>query len=254
MQLSDWRATYIDRWYPRSLGWVDGTTKFHDVCRRSLEGGEPNPTLLEIGSGPRNISSEFFSTLGHLTGVDTDPIVMENPALDAAYVVTDETLPFDSGSFDACFSNWVLEHVEHPETHLREVERILKPGGCYIARTPNLFHYVSLAAACTPQWIHDLVANRLRALPEQTHEPWPTYYRLNTRAGVRRTATKAGLAIDSLTVLESEPSYGMSSRVIFLLFMAYERLVNSSSRLEGLRHSMIVVLRKTAKSGEGNAV
>ena len=249
-KLQGWQRSYLDRWYSRADGWVDGTTKFHAICRDALEGRGPHPSLLEVGSGPPNPSSEFFSTLGRLTGVDTDPVIMRNPAVSEAHVVTGETLPFEDCTFDACFSNWVLEHIPNPEAHLAEVNRVLKPGGRYVARTPNRYHYVSLVAAATPQWFHALVANRLRALPEDAHEPWQTFYRLNTRKAVRRTAVRSGFVVDAIRVLESEPSYGMASKPLFLAFMLYERLVNATSRLEWLRHSMIVVLQKPPDGSE----
>lgn len=240
----------MDRWYSRAGGWTDGTTKFHEMCREAVRGAQENPSLLEIGAGPPNPSSDFFAALGTLTGVDVDPIVRSNPALVNAVVVEAEELPFEDCSFDACFSSWLLEHVEDPSVHLKEVARVLKPGGRYVARTPNRYHYVSIAAAMSPHWFHRLVANRLRALPEETHEPWPTYYRLNTRRAITRSAADSGLRVSSIVLIESEPSYGFAARPLFLLLMAYERLVNSTPLLEGLRHTVNVVFDKPGPSGE----
>jgi hypothetical protein len=61
---------------------------------------------------------------------------------------------------------------------------------------------------------------------------------------VRRNARRAGLEVESLEMVEKEPSYGMFARPLFLAFMAYERIVNASGRLAGLRANMFVVLRK----------
>lgn len=239
-----WQEVYLERWYSRSRGWIDGTTRFHEICGEELAQLAPDAALLEIGSGSSNSSSDFFSGLGFLTGVDIDPAVQANAALDDAYVVTGEDLPFPDESFDACLSNWVLEHVEDPKTHLREVSRVLRPGGRYIARTPNRFHYVSVVAAATPHWFHKLVANRLRKLPEEVHEPWRTFYRVNSRRAIRRTAAASGLEVAQIRLMESEPVYGMASRMLFLVFLSYERIVNFSRRFEGLRHSMVIVLQK----------
>jgi SAM-dependent methyltransferase len=175
-------------------------------------------------------------------------VVKSNSALANSEVVNSETLPFGNSRFDACFSSWVLEHVENPRAHLMEVSRVLKPGGRYVARTPNRFHYISLVAAATPHWFHKLVANRLRALPDESHEPWPTYYKLNSRRAVRKAAAASGLGVCAIEMIEAEPSYGFAARPLFLLMMGYERFVNSNSRLQGLRHTMIIVLEKVAQA------
>jgi SAM-dependent methyltransferase len=38
-------------------------------------------------------------------------------------------MPFRDGEFDAAWTIWVLEHVPNPEQALREIRRVLKPGG-----------------------------------------------------------------------------------------------------------------------------
>ncbi len=58
------------------------------------------------------------------------------------YVSTDvrgicEELPFKDNSFDLIFSLVVLEHVKDPFTAVREMERVLKPGGKYGSMSPS---------------------------------------------------------------------------------------------------------------------
>lgn len=45
-------------------------------------------------------------------------------------------------------------------------------------------------------------------------------------------------------LIEKEPSYGMSSKALFLMFLAYERLVNATDALAGLRANILGVLRR----------
>lgn len=50
-------------------------------------------------------------------------------------------LPLESGSVDAVICIAVLEHVEEPQKAVREMYRVLKPGGyCYIY-VPFLYYY-----------------------------------------------------------------------------------------------------------------
>ncbi len=236
-----WQERYLRRFYDRSRGWRDGTEEFHDLCASVAP---PGARILEIGSGPSNPTSRFLRTLGELHGLDPDPAVHENDALTSASVLRGHRFPFADASFDVAVSNYVVEHVADPQRHLSEVRRVLRPGGAYVLRLPNLYHYVVAVSALTPHAVHLRLANRLRGLPVEAHDPYPTAYRMNSRRAVRRHAGEAGLAVEHLRVIEKEPRYGMSSRLLFLLFMGYERVVNSCDLLEGLRANILAVLRR----------
>jgi hypothetical protein len=67
---------------------------------------------------------------------------------------------------------------------------------------------------------------------------------MNTPGAVRRIAKQAGLQIESLQMVEKEPSYGRASRALFLGFLAYERLVNSSKRLAFARANLFGSLKR----------
>lgn len=58
-------------------------------------------------------------------------------ALDGVDVVADaEALPFDCGRFARVECDAVLEHVRHPDEVMREMERVLAPGGYLHLVTP----------------------------------------------------------------------------------------------------------------------
>jgi SAM-dependent methyltransferase len=241
--MQTWQDRYFSKFYDRSAGWRDGTSEFHDLCRESVPA---RSVILELGAGRSNATSRYLATLGRLHGADPSPVVLDNDALTSAAVTGGAPYPFAEGSFDACVSNYVLEHVADPVGHFAEVARILKPGGVYCFRTPNRYHYVTAVAQVTPHWFHVLVANRLRNLPAEADEPCPTYYEANTQKGLRHLAERAGLSVERLVLIEKEPSYGRSSRLLFLTFMAYERLVNATELAANLRVNILGVLRKPA--------
>lgn len=50
----------------------------------------------------------------------------------------DEPFPWSESTFDAVFSTEGIEHLENHFSFLREVSRILKPGGIFVLTTPNI--------------------------------------------------------------------------------------------------------------------
>jgi SAM-dependent methyltransferase len=241
-----WQQAYLERFYGASRGWIDGTTEFHAMCAAHIATGAD---ILEIGAGPSNPTSRYLSSLGRLSGADIDPAVRSNDALVDVCVLATTAYPFPDASFDACVSNYVLEHVEDPIAHLTEIARILRPGGVYLFRTPNRYHVITLVSGLTPHWFHHAVANRLRNLPHGAPDPYPTCYRLNSRGTIREAAARTGLEVGELRMVEKEPSYGMASRPLFLGFMLYERVVNSSPIFAGVRVNIFGVLRRPSARG-----
>jgi SAM-dependent methyltransferase len=241
---TDWRSVYLERYYSRATGWTDGTTDFHALCAAAYAAGG-HGAALEIGPGPSNPTSRFLATLGQLHGLDVDPAALANDALTTARTYDGAgPFPYADESFGLCVSNYVVEHISNPLAHLREVRRVLQPGGAYVFRTPNRWHYVALASSLTPHWFHRFAANRLRALPADAHEPYPTVYAMNTRGRLRRLADNAGFRVETLRMVEKDPSYGLIARPVFLALTAYERIVNRWSFFAGVRANIFAVLRK----------
>jgi len=233
----------LEKYYPKPR-FEGGTLPFFRLCREKIP---PHSRILEIGAGPGNACSETLSGIGDVTGIDIDPDVKNNRFLSSAVAYDGRKMPFEDESFDACVSNWVLEHVEHPVEHFREVARVLRPGGVYCLRTPNLYHYVSIGARLLPHSIHLMLANRLRRMPEGAHDPYPTWFRSNTRSRLEQLCRTAGLREPAITMLEPEPSYGKAHAILFYPFMAYERLVNSSRIFEGMRLTILLAVHKPAE-------
>jgi SAM-dependent methyltransferase len=236
-----WQQAYLERFYCASRGWVDGTTEFHAMCAAHIRRGS---AILEVGAGPSNETSRYLSSLGPVWGVDVDPAVEANDALTEACVLATAAYPFADARFDACVSDYVLEHVENPMAHFAEVARVLRPGGVYVFRTPGRYHYVTVVSRLTPHAFHRAVANRLRNRDADAHAPYPTHYRANSRRAIRRAAARTGLGVRELRMVEKEPAYGMAARPLFLGFMCYERAVNASPLFAALRANIFGVLER----------
>jgi SAM-dependent methyltransferase len=212
----------------------DATALFYRWLR---EQAAPDHRVLNLGAGPtpdlplRSLKGEVAEVIG----ADVDSEVFENTALDRAVLIEDGWIDLAPASIDLAYSDYVLEHVEGPQEFLAEVFRVLKPGGSFLFRTPNIGHYVSLISLLTPHSLHKIISNPVRGLSKNAHDPWPTVYRMNSRSKLRRLAREAGFSDVELRMVEANPSYLEFHAVPFLLGVAYERLVNSHPRLSGLR-------------------
>lgn len=50
-------------------------------------------------------------------------------------------LPFEDDSVPLIYTNQVMEHVRHPEALLRDIQRVLTPGGVFVGSTSQLEPY-----------------------------------------------------------------------------------------------------------------
>lgn len=212
----------------------DGTTRFYEWIRESVT---PASRVLNMGAGPptENPIRIFKGEAAEIVGADVHPVIFKNNELDRAVLIENGVVPLESEIFDIVYSDYVLEHVEHPEQFLREVARVLKPGGSFLFRTPNVYHYTAIVAGLTPHWFHQAVSKKARALDEDAQEPWPTFYRMNRVGKLKRLAPPCGFQKLEFRMVEAQPSYLMFHPLAFYVGLGYERLLNSSEVFAGLR-------------------
>jgi SAM-dependent methyltransferase len=93
--------------------------------------------VLEIGVGAGTDFLNFARAGAILTGVDLTPAGIEHAqrrlaleGLEAELAVASgETLPYRDASFDLVYSWGVIHHAERPHRIVREIRRLLAPGG-----------------------------------------------------------------------------------------------------------------------------
>ena len=91
--------------------------------------------VLDVGCGVKPYYPFFEPHASEYVGVD----VVENPAADLQGAV--ESLPVDDASFDLVLCVQVLEHAEDPAQGVRELRRVVKPGGAVLASTHGVQVY-----------------------------------------------------------------------------------------------------------------
>lgn len=97
--------------------------------------------LLNIGVGAGGLERTLINQ-GYTEVYSLDPSEKAVAGLkkmgSKGYVGTIETTPFEANTFDAVFAVELLEHLDEKilSAGLKEVERILKPGGYFIGSVP----------------------------------------------------------------------------------------------------------------------
>lgn len=112
------------------------------LAARLPDGGQ----VLDLGCGSGEITAALAAGGLTMTGADLSPAMIQVAQSTHAvgkvaawvHLGNDRALPFADGGFDAVVSSSVLEYVTNPAEQLREVARILKPGGWYIATVPDM--------------------------------------------------------------------------------------------------------------------
>ena len=125
----------------RSAEAIYQTRDMVESRRRTIEALRltPGARVLDVGSGPGLFADEIaqmVSPTGIVRGVDlSEPMIeiawarcADKPWVD--FQIADAvSLPFKDGDFDACVSVQTLEFVPEVDAALRELYRVLRPGG-----------------------------------------------------------------------------------------------------------------------------
>ncbi|PFH58287.1 hypothetical protein XA68_13913 [Ophiocordyceps unilateralis] len=105
----------------------------------------PDMTILDVGCGPGSITIDLARGVprGHVTGVEYIADPLDGARADAvalgitnvSFSVADaHHLSFPDASFDLVHAHQVLQHLADPVQALREMRRVVKPGGLVACR------------------------------------------------------------------------------------------------------------------------
>lgn len=149
---------YVSRWYPVRYSGT-GFLYHGRVVTRMLEGlkfrdGRYSDKVLDVGCGIGFVSQLYPNF--DITGIDiSDGMLSHNPY--KWLKASAESIPFPDNTFDFIVCRSLLHHLEVPADGLREMFRVLKPGGKWVCWDPNYnvlsesFRYI---ARLTPRFSH----------------------------------------------------------------------------------------------------
>jgi ubiquinone/menaquinone biosynthesis C-methylase UbiE len=154
-----------------------------------------------------------------------------------------ESVPFAAESFDIVSANMVVEHIEKPIEALREIYRILRPGGCFVYHTANSKFYITFVASLLPQ----SVKNRIIRVAEGRKEEdvFPTRYMMNSLKAIYKAAEAPGFRVTECHCVNSSSTSEMIFGPFVILTLIIRRLLQWNC-LQQFRSNFVVVLEKAS--------
>ena len=115
--------------------------------------------LINLGAGSAAVlENQLAEVVGDqfcVDRVDVDLRRVEHPRVGRQWEESIVRMPgVPDRHYDIAFANWVLEHVDDVRSAIREVARILRPGGLVVVTRPNPRAPEFRFAALAPEGIH----------------------------------------------------------------------------------------------------
>lgn len=158
--------TYGDRWYdadddPVALLRAESKTKTPWIIEKIRQHRllDNKTKVLDVGCGAGFLSNELAKHGLQVTGVDLSEeslkIAAKHDHTKSVHYQSADAyhLPFANATFDVLTAMDFLEHVEQPDSVIKEFSRVLKPGGLFIFHTFNRNPLAHLVIIKLVEWL-----------------------------------------------------------------------------------------------------
>jgi SAM-dependent methyltransferase len=218
---------------------------YEDVLRRHVPGTR---RWLDLGCGHAILPAwrgdaerTLVESAGEIVGIDYDlDSLRRHRSITARCRGDASRLPFANEAFDLVTANMVVEHLADPPNSLREIRRVLRPGGLLIFHTPNAWGYPVMMARLLPYGVKRRIAFLLDGRDEE--DVFPTHYRANTEGRIQELAAATGFAVRRLDLVTTSPILHVIPPLLLLELLWIRTLMGP--RFRTLRSNIIAVLER----------
>lgn len=186
----------------------------------------------------KRIEQGFLEAAKMIVGADIDVPSLAAPSPIRRVACRLEDLCLGNETFDLITCNMVVEHLSAPTRVFAEFFRVLRPGGVVIILTPNIFHWANVVSWATPFWFHRQVLKRL--WDREPEDVFPTLYRCNTPARLRRFLQRAGFADETVHLVPGRQRLIQFGPLFYLEYFLYR----IAFRFPSLREILCAVAQK----------
>jgi len=205
-------------------------------------------TWLDLGCGhnllpPWRYEEErkLVGCIYNIVGLDYDIISLEKHKSIQKRIRGDISfLPFRNDCIDLATSNMVFEHLKDPLIQLKEINRVLKPGGTLLLHTPNAISYGPIAARIIPEPIKEKIVWILEGRKEE--DVFPAYYRINTKNDIKKIANLSGFVVEKIKMINSSAHFEVIPPLLILELMLIRILMQDD--MKEFRTNIIATLTK----------
>jgi len=176
--------------------------------------------ILNIGSGINlSIENELVGSRHFFVcdRIDIEDYEVEHPFVEKCLNCSVEEMPqMKSKGYVSAFANYVLEHIPNIRKASKEIFRVLKPGGVFVASVPNVSAPEFQIAKVTPLWFHKLI---------RQGDAWETHYSYESIEDLKKQFQAAGFSTVKIEYFSAVGGYLRKFPVLSILGRMYDKII-----------------------------
>ena len=196
------------------------------------------PSILNIGAGQSTSIEKQLSSLEckyRCDRIDIEDCSVTFPTVRHCWIGSVEEMTLvGSNEYVASFANYVLEHVLDLHKAAREIHRVLRSSGIFVASLPNTIAPEFLLAKRTPLWFHKM-ARRIEA--------WETFYSYNNIPELIEIFKVNGFILHDAKYWSFTEGYLTRYPLVSTISRLYDRFV-STSQIKQLMGNVCITFKK----------
>jgi len=195
--MTDHRSEILDQFTRQAVPFSTAPSIKDEAALRlvvEFSGAGPDDTVLDVACGPGLLACAFARVAKHVTGIDITPAMLDRArALQAERGLTNLAwrqgdvlpLPWPEASFSIATSRFAFHHFLDPLAVLREMARVVRPGGRVVVvdsapHPAKADAFNAMERLRDPSHVRAMPVDELRGLFHAAGLPEPrvTHYRL----------------------------------------------------------------------------